>query len=87
MILLRLRESALLRQGLLSEPEASSAPVSMFLADFRTYAVSADGALPVPLPHPRRTVHSIHHTSIHYTKKKDGHPKKRDSRPFLTHHT
>ena len=36
MILLRLRESALLRQGLLSEPEASSAPVSMFLADFRS---------------------------------------------------
>ena len=35
-ILLRLRESALLRQGLLSEPEASSAPVSMFLADFRS---------------------------------------------------
>ena len=31
-ILLRLRGSALLRQGLLSEPEASSAPVSMFLA-------------------------------------------------------
>ena len=36
MILLRLRGSALLRQGLLSEPEASSAPVSMFLADFRS---------------------------------------------------
>ena len=36
MILLRLRESALLRQGLLSEPEASSAPGSMFLADFRS---------------------------------------------------
>ena len=35
-ILLRLRGSALLRQGLLSEPEASSAPVSMFLADFRS---------------------------------------------------
>ena len=32
MILLRLRGSALLRQGLLSEPEASSDPVSMFLA-------------------------------------------------------
>ena len=36
MILLRLRGSALLRQGLLSEPEASSDPVSMFLADFRS---------------------------------------------------
>ena len=36
MILLRLRGSALLRQGLLAEPEASSDPVSMFLADFRS---------------------------------------------------
>lgn len=71
MILLRLRGSALLRQGLLSEPEASSAPVSMFLADFRSLSSIADGALPVPLPHPRRTVHSIHHT-----KKKTATPQK-----------
>lgn len=74
MILLRLQGSALLRQGLLSEPEASSDPVSMFLADFRSLS-SIRRALPVPLPHPRRTVHSIHHTFIHHTKKKTATPK------------
>ena len=70
-ILLRLRGSALLRQGLLSEPEASSAPVSMFLADFRSLSsITPSPQQPIPLPHPRRTVHSIHHT-----KKKTATPK------------
>ena len=71
MILLRLRGSALLRQGLLSEPEASSAPVSMFLADFRSLSSIRRRSPARTLPHPRRTVHSIHHT-----KKKTATPQK-----------
>ena len=81
-ILLRLRGSALLRQGLLSEPEASSAPVSMFLADFRSLS-SIRRRSPV-----RTAATSPAYGSFHPPhKEKDGHPQKRDSRPFLTHHT
>lgn len=82
MILLRLRGSALLRQWLLSEPEASSAPVSMFLADFRSLSS-------IRRRSPARTAAtSPAYGSFHPPhKEKDGHPKKRDSRPFLTHHT
>lgn len=82
MILLRLRGSALLRQGLLSEPEASSAPVSMFLADFRSLSS-------IRRRSPARTAAtSPAYGSFHPPhKEKDGHPQKRDSRPFLTHHT
>ena len=81
-ILLRLRGSALLRQGLLSEPEASSAPVSMFLADFRSLSS-------IRRRSPARTAAtSPAYGSFHPPhKEKDGHPQKRDSRPFLTHHT
>ena len=70
-ILLRLRGSALLRQGLLSEPEASSAPVSMFLADFRSLSS-------IRRRSPARTAA----TSPAYGsfnpphKEKDGHPQK-----------
>ena len=76
MILLRLRGSALLRQGLLSEPEASSAPVSMFLADFRSLSS-------IRRRSPARTAA----TSPAYGsfnpphKEKDGHPKPRQP-PF-----
>lgn len=82
MILLRLRGSALLRQGLLSEPEASSAPVSMFLADFRSLSS-------IRRRSPARTAAtSPAYGSFHPPhKEKDSHPQKRDSRPFLTHHT
>lgn len=81
-ILLRLRGSALLRQGLLSEPEASSAPVSMFLADFRSLSS-------IRRRSPARTAAtSPAYDSFHPPhKEKDSHPQKRDSRPFLTHHT
>lgn len=81
-ILLRLRGSALLRQGLLSEPEASSAPVSMFLADFRSLSS-------IRRRSPARTAAtSPAYGSFHPPhKEKDSHPQKRDSRPFLTHHT
>lgn len=82
MILLRLRGSALLRQGLLSEPEASSAPVSMFLADFRSL-ISIRRRSPA-----RTAATSPAYGSFHPPhKEKDSHPQKRDSRPFLTHHT
>ena len=71
MILLRLRGSALLRQGLLSEPEASSAPVSMFLADFRSLSS-------IRRRSPARTAAtSPAYGSFHPPhKEKDGHPKK-----------
>ena len=70
-ILLRLRGSALLRQGLLSEPEASSAPVSMFLADFRSLSS-------IRRRSPARTAAtSPAYGSFHPPhKEKDGHPKK-----------
>ena len=76
-ILLRLRGSALLRQGLLSEPEASSAPVSMFLADFRSLSS-------IRRRSPARTAAtSPAYGSFHPPhKEKDSHPQKRDSRPF-----
>ena len=90
-ILLGLRESALLCQGLLFEPKASSAPGTMILAIHGALAVSADGALPEPMSHPRRTfvppsqrtllppcAHSFH------AQKKDGHPKPRQP-PFPSH--
>ena len=87
MILLRLRESALLRQGLLSEPEASSAPVSMFLADFRSLS-SIRRRSPARTAATSPAYGSFHPPHFHpLHKEKDGHPKKRDSRPFLTHHT
>lgn len=87
MILLRLRGSALLRQGLLSEPEASSAPVSMFLADFRSLS-SIRRRSPARTAATSPAYGSFHPPHFHPPhKEKDGHPKKRDSRPFLTHHT
>ncbi len=74
-ILLRLRGSALLRQGLLSEPEASSAPVSMFLADFRSLS-SIRRRSPARTAATSPAYGSFHpHTSIHYTKKKTATPK------------
>ena len=86
-ILLRLRGSALLRQGLLSEPEASSAPVSMFLADFRSLS-SIRRRSPARTAATSPAYGSFHPPHFHPPhKEKDGHPKKRDSRPFLTHHT
>ena len=60
-LLLGLRETALLRQGLLSEPEASSGPAAMLLAVSRSPSSippteSLPGAMPpssgVPQPHP-----------------------------------
>lgn len=80
MILLRLRESALLRQGLLSEPEASSAPVSMFLADFRSLSS-------IRRRSPARTAA----TSPAYGsfnpphKEKDGHPPKSETAVLSSH--
>lgn len=86
-ILLRLWGSALLRQGLLSEPEASSAPVSMFLADFRSLS-SIRRRSPARTAATSPAYGSFHPPHFHPPhKEKDGHPKKRDSRPFLTHHT
>ena len=86
-ILLRLRGSALLRQGLLSEPEASSDPVSMFLADFRSLS-SIRRRSPARTAATSPAYGSFHPPHFHPPhKEKDGHPKKRDSRPFLTHHT
>ena len=86
-ILLRLRGSALLRQGLLSEPEASSAPVSMFLADFRSL-ISIRRRSPARTAATSPAYGSFHPPHFHPPhKEKDGHPQKRDSRPFLTHHT
>lgn len=87
MILLRLQGSALLRQGLLSEPEASSAPVSMFLADFRSLS-SIHRRSPARTAATSPAYGSFHPPHFHPPhKEKDGHPQKRDSRPFLTHHT
>lgn len=80
MILLRLRGSALLRQGLLSEPEASSAPVSMFLADFRSLSS-------IRRRSPARTAA----TSPAYGsfnpphKEKDGHPPKSETAVLSSH--
>lgn len=80
MILLRLRGSALLRQGLLSEPEASSAPVSMFLADFRSL-------ISIRRRSPARTAA----TSPAYGsfnpphKEKDGHPPKSETAVLSSH--
>ena len=77
MILLRLRGSVLLRQGLLSETEASSAPVSMFLADFRSLSS-------IRRRSPARTAA----TSPAYGsfnpphKEKDGHPPKSETPSF-----
>lgn len=79
-ILLRLRGSALLRQGLLSEPEASSAPVSMFLADFRSLSS-------IRRRSPARTAA----TSPAYGsfnpphKEKDGHPPKSETAVLSSH--
>lgn len=79
-ILLRLRGSALLRQGLLSEPEASSAPVSMFLADFRSL-------ISIRRRSPARTAA----TSPAYGsfnpphKEKDGHPPQKARQPSFPH--
>lgn len=81
MILLRLRGSALLRQGLLSEPEASSAPVSMFLADFRSL-------ISIRRRSPARTAA----TSPAYGsfnpphKEKDGHPPPKSETAVLSSH-
>ena len=83
MILLRLRGSALLRQGLLSEPEASSAPVSMFLADFRSLSSirrrsPARTAATSPAYgsfHPPRIENNNLCGSSHHTKKKTATPK------------
>lgn len=80
MILLRLQGSALLRQGLLSEPEASSAPVSMFLADFRSLSS-------IHRRSPARTAA----TSPAYGsfnpphKEKDGHPPKSETAVLSSH--
>ena len=80
MILLRLRGSALLRQGLLSEPEASSDPVSMFLADFRSLSS-------IRRRSPARTAA----TSPAYGsfnpphKEKDGHPPKSETAVLSSH--
>ena len=85
-ILLRLRGSALLRQGLLSEPEASSAPVSMFLADFRSLisirrrspartAATSPGVRFIP----STTIKGLKNNNLcgssHHTKKKTATPK------------
>lgn len=79
-ILLRLRGSALLRQGLLSEPEASSAPVSMFLADFRSLSS-------IRRRSPARTAAtSPAYGSFHPPhKEKDGHPPKSETAVLSSH--
>ena len=75
-ILLRLRGSALLRQGLLSEPEASSDPVSMFLADFRSLS-SIRRRRPARTAATSPAYGSFHPPHFHPPhKEKDGHPKK-----------
>ena len=87
MILLGLRESALLCQGLLFEPKASSAPGTMILADSRSLS-SIRRRSPARTAATSPAYGSFHPPHFHPPhKEKDGHPKKRDSRPFLTHHT
>ncbi len=84
---LGLRQSALLCQGLLFEPKASSAPGTMILADSLSLSSIRRRALPEPMSRPRRTfvppsqrtllppcAHSFH-------AQKDGHPKPRQP-PF-----
>ena len=79
MILLRLRGSALLRQGLLSEPEASSAPVSMFLADFRSLSS-------IRRRSPARTAAtSPAYGSFNPHTEKDGHPPKSETAVLSSH--
>lgn len=85
MILLRLRESALLRQGLLSEPEASSAPVSMFLADFRSLS-SIRRRSPARTAATSPAYGSFHPPHFHpLHKEKDGHPPKSETAVLSSH--
>ena len=72
MIQLRLRETALLRQGLLSEPQASSGPAAMLLAVSRSPSSippteSLPGAMPpssgVPQPHPPNETSNVSPTA------------------------
>ena len=79
-ILLGLRESALLCQGLLFEPKASSAPGTI-TPIHGALAVSADGALPEPMSHPRRTFVPPSQRTLLPCTEKDGHPKPRQP-PF-----
>lgn len=84
-ILLRLRGSALLRQGLLSEPEASSAPVSMFLADFRSLS-SIRRRSPARTAATSPAYGSFHPPHFHPPhKEKDGHPPKSETAVLSSH--
>lgn len=80
MILLGLRESALLCQGLLFEPKASSAPGTMILADSRSLSS-------IRRRSPARTAA----TSPAYGsfnpphKEKDGHPPKSETAVLSSH--
>lgn len=85
MILLRLQGSALLRQGLLSEPEASSAPVSMFLADFRSLS-SIRRRSPARTAATSPAYGSFHPPHFHPPhKEKDGHPPKSETAVLSSH--
>ena len=76
--MLRLREMALLRQGQLSEPEASSGPAAMVLAIFRSLSI-------IRRRSPARTDVTSPAYVCSYRKRRP--PRNRDSRLSLTHHT
>ena len=75
-ILLRLRKSAKNIETGAELASGSDSSPCLNNADPRSLSsITPPPQQPIPLPHPRRTVHSIHHTSIHHTKKKTATPK------------